>query len=235
MKYSSDSNNNDCVSEILKICGATTNTYSLNDITRRFNTSLDDYFDLAFDADSQWRFDDLNQTSAAPVTQNLVSGTNSYRITAFTGSPIAVLSVNILDDGATVEQLIREEFDPIQFEENYDTSSTGEPTHYTLQGNYIYLRPTPNYSESNGLRAFVDREPLYMLSTDTIKEPGVPKKHHLYLCRKTALPYLLEHKLPHAQAIAQLIQIDEEKIRNFYSTRAKDLPRRMTAFKNDCK
>jgi hypothetical protein len=110
----------------------------------------------------------------------------------------------------------------VNFEELYaSTTASGEPTHYALFGNFIYLRPKPNYNETNGLRVFGDRNPLYMLTTDTIKEPGVPKKHQMYLCRKAALPFLIAKKLPQMPSVAALIQKDEEDIKRFYARRDK--------------
>lgn len=235
MQYNSNSNNEDCVSEVLDICGATTNTYSLNKLTRRFNRALDDYFDIAFEADGTWPFDDFNQSSAAIVTQSLVSGTKTYKISSFDGSAIGIFGISILKDDGTVKKLEPENFTEIEveFESLYDTSNTGEPTHYAKFGDFLYLRPTPNYNETNGLRAYTERDPLYMASNDTTKEPGVPKKHHMWLCRKTALPYLIEKRLPQTQAIAQLVAEGEIDIMRYFSRREKDVVHRMTALKQD--
>lgn len=225
-------NSQDCVTEILSICGATTNTYSLNDITRRFNSALDDYFDIALEADGTWPFDDFNQSSSAIVTQNLASGTNVYKISSFDGSAIGIFGISILKDDGTVKKLDPENFTEIEakFEIDYDTSNTGEPTHYTKFGNFLYVRPTPNYSETNGLRAYTERDPLYMTAADTTKEPGVPKKHHMWLCRATALPYLIEKRLPQVQAIAQIVELGKQDIQRYYSRRGKDTPSRITSY-----
>jgi hypothetical protein len=237
MKYNSDSVSNDCVSEILLICGATTATYSLNNITRRFNSSLDDYFDLAFSASRNWPVDDLNAQSAAITTQNLRADHNAYAIGSFIGvtlgSAVNVLGITIYDDDGKITKLTREDFAEMDFETNYDITATGEPQYYTKFGNYIYVRPTPNYTEANGLRAYVEREPLYMLPSDTNKEPGIPRKHHMYLCRKTSLSYLIDHNLPSAGIIAQQILKDEVEIKQYYATRDKDRPQRMTVFEQD--
>lgn len=233
MNYNSDANSQDCVSEVLAICGATTATYPVNDITRRFNAALDAYFDLAIDSAGPWPMDDNNQASAALVTQNLVSGTNAYKIKSFSGSVVGVLGVYALDDNATSHKLTGEDFLELDFDKDYSTSWVGAPSYYTLYGDFIYLRPTPNYNETNGLRVFVNRAPLYMLTTDTGKEPGIPKAHHFYLCRKTALPYLIEKRLPQAVAIAQLITKDEDDIRRYYARRDKATVHRLTPMKQD--
>jgi len=35
------------------------------------------------------------------------------------------------------------------FTELYDSSNTGTPTHYLKYGDFIYLRPYPDYAEAN--------------------------------------------------------------------------------------
>ena len=179
MTYQSDSNGNDCITEVLAICGATTNTYSVNNITRRFNLALDSYFDIAQDAAGNWPFDDVNQTDSGISTQDIVSGTNKYKISSFTGSAVNIHGVTILDSNGTLRTPSKENFLEVDFETDYSTTYTGTPSYYLLYGNWIYLRPSPNYSETAGLRVYSDRTPLYMLPADTTKEPGVPKKHHL--------------------------------------------------------
>ena len=230
MNYSGESNSQDCVSEIRLMCKATSNTYGINDITRRFNGALDEYFDLAFEADSGWSFDDVNQTTAAIATQTLTSGTNNYKISLFSGSATNILGMAVLDSSGDVQKITPEQIEFTKFETDYDTTNTGLPNTWTKFGDYVYLRPTPNYTRALGLRAYVERNPLYMTVSDTNKEPGTPKKHHMYLCRKTALPYLVENRLPNAGAIAALIQKDEADIKKYFATRDKSIPHRLKSF-----
>src|ERR1044071_4485369 len=206
MQYNSHATNQDCVSEVLKICGATTSTYALVDITRRFNAALDDYFALVFKADKRWQFDDLNETTAPIVTQNIVSGTNSYKLSDFSSTPdkLNLTKLEILDSNDNQLSLIPETMDDLtdSFGKVYSTSVTGTPTNYLKLGIFIYLRPTPNYNKTNGLKGFANRAALYMASTDTTKVPGVPVIHHTYLCRKAALPFLIEKTLPQVNGVA---------------------------------
>jgi len=59
--------------------------------------------------------------------------------------------------------------------------------------------------------------------TKTNKEPGIPVIHHKYLARIAALDFLIENKLPHANAIAQLIAKDESEILRYWQNRDRDL------------
>lgn len=232
MQFNGHSSSQDCVSEILKICGATTSTYSLNDITRRFNAALDDYFALALKADKRWQFDDLNESAAPIVTQNIASGTNAYDLTAFSGTAdkLDITKLEILDSAGNQLTLDPETIDDLtdSFGKLYSTSVTGTPTNYLKLGKFIYLRPTPNYNSSNGLKGFANRAALYMASNDTTKVPGVPVIHHTYLCRKAALPFLIEKNLPQAPGVLVEITKDEKAILDYYGNRNEDMDSRLT-------
>lgn len=237
MQYNSHATNQDCVSEVLKLCNATTATYPLVDITRRFNDALDWYVHLAAKAGKRWPFDNINESSPPLGTQTLTSGTNYYAISSFTGTPTHILSLEVLDSSGNVQPLQGEAFHEVEaaFGETYSTSETGLPTHYTKLGNFIYLRPTPSYTKAAGLRAYILRQTLYVASTDTTKVPGVPTIHHMALCRKAALPFLIENTLPHAPSIAQLIQKDERDILEYHGYRNNDFPSRLTALSQNNK
>lgn len=235
MQYSGHASAQDCVSEIRALCSATSNTYPINDITRRFNAALDRYFEIAHESDQGWPVEDLNQSDVAILPTNLTSGTNKYKISSITGTALNILKVGILDDNASPHLLTPEKFEEVDFDISYATTSVGTPSYYTLYGDYLYVRPTPNYTEANGLRIFADRAPLYMSVTDTTKIPGVAPKyeHYMFLCRFTALPYLIKNLPKEAAAVAQQIQQDEREIARFFSRRQKNTPRRITSFYSD--
>lgn len=240
MQYNSHASNQDCVSEILKICGATTNDYSLNDIARRFNSAMDDYFSIAFESDGRWNFDDLTATTPPLEGYTITSGTNRYKLADFTADIINVLKIEILNSAGTGLFLIPEIFTDTgivtetntsgqlnnisadTFQELYVNAPSGVPTHYIKYGDYIYLRPNPNYTEADGLLVYFNRPAVYVVTGDTTKVPGVPTTHHNALCRMAALPYLIERNLPQARAVAQQIQADMSNIASHYARRGKD-------------
>jgi len=246
MQYNSDADDQDIITEILLICGATTNTYSLKDMTRRFNSALDRYFSIAFDADGRWNFDDINNAAPPIDTQDIVSGTNRYKIGTFTEKVLSLIKLEVLDSAGKGIELIREDISNLDarapgnasgylnggsstrtFQELYLSPTSGTPTHYTKYGDFIYLRPSPDYNETAGLKAYFNRPASYMASTDTTKVPGVPGTHHTYLARAAALPYLIEKELPQAQSVAQEVLIGEQEIRTYFSHRDKDNKQRM--------
>jgi hypothetical protein len=113
------------------------------------------------------------------------------------------------------------------FQKTYIDAGSGTPTHYCKLGDFIYLRPKPDYNETNGLKLYINRPASYMTPSSTDTVPGVPRIHHWALCRKTALPWLLERGKPQAKSIAQLLVQDEADIRRYFAKRNKDIKNRM--------
>lgn len=259
MQYADHATDLDCEDEICKICGTAKDTnYPINDITRRFNAALDRFYTLAFEADGRWNWDDFNEAAPPIGSQNLVSGTNRYAIDTFDvdGTTIVtldILRVEILTSAGKGRFLTPEMFNNLcvdnagaqsgrisgtaedTFKALYVDASSGTPTHYCKFGDYIYLRPKPNYSETDGLVAYVNRPAAYMATTDTTKVPGAPVIFHMYLCRLAALPYLIENNMPSANSIMQLIQIDEQAIKQHFARRDKDIPPGLIVRQEDCR
>lgn len=153
--------NGGIIDEILRMCQTTSAVYSNKAMVARINNALDKYWFLASSSAPKGTFDDTNQSSLPVETQSLVSGTNAYKISSFTNEVLQVLKLSILDDNAKEMDLCREEFEDLDdFQELYSTDSgdQGIPQYWTKMGDYIYIRPCPNYSETNGLRAYVNRE-----------------------------------------------------------------------------
>ncbi len=221
MQYNGDANSQDIVSEILSICGATTAVYSLNDITRRFNSALDDYFSIAFENGKGWNFDDINQSSPPIDTQDIVSGTNRYKLSDFTQTIISLIKLEIEDTDGNGLELTPEIITdlPESFEERYINTDSGTPASYCLYGDYIYLTPKPDYNRTAGLKAYFNRPALYLTPSDTTKVPGVPITHHTALCRMASLPFLIEKGKRQAGSIAQLIMEDKRNIASYFAGR----------------
>lgn len=149
------------IDEVDRICSTTANSYKIKDKIARVNESLDQYWFLAAEAAPQGTLDDTSKTSAPIETQNLVSGTNAYKISSFTNKVLQILRVSVLNDAGDEEDLIYQDFEDVnEFLEEYSTDADdqGQPEYWTKIGDYIYIAPTPNYSETSGLRCYVNRE-----------------------------------------------------------------------------
>jgi hypothetical protein len=155
--------------EIDQICGSNAATFPFKTKTARINSALSRYVSIAFKSNS-WPFDDINQSSPPIDTQDIVSGTNRYKFSSFTEKILSLIKLEILNSDGIGIELIPENFNSFDsnlfyygdssrtFQELYlNTSYTGVPTHYCKYGDFIYLRPFPNYSETDGLKVYFNR------------------------------------------------------------------------------
>jgi len=161
MKLSNPIEKDGLFEETLRICGVTNAVYTNYAMVARANQALDKYWQLASDTAPRGTFDDVNHTSIPVETQSLVAGTNAYKFSDFTNEVLQVLKVSALDEDAKEMDLYREEFEHLDdFVELYstDVGDRGTPQYWTKMGDYIYVRPAPDYAEANGLRCYVNRE-----------------------------------------------------------------------------
>jgi len=64
-------------------------------------------------------------------------------------------------------------------------------------------------------------------------EPGIPAIHHIYLARVASLTRLIDKSEAQSQTLFQLIQRDEERIKEFFSQRSKDIENRLNILVED--
>lgn len=155
-------------------CGTSKENFPIRKKTTYLNDSLDWYFWLAFKAGLNWEFDDSNQTSPPIDTQNIVSGTNRYKFSSFTEKIINLLKLEVANSSGTFLSLTPETLDSFgnvigaesgrisgitgqSFDDIYINADSGTPTHYLKLGDFVYLRPKPNYNATAGLKALFNR------------------------------------------------------------------------------
>lgn len=166
--------NHGLVQNLDRICGSTINQYSLKSKANDLNDALDWYFQIAFRSGLNWELDDSNQTSPPIDTQTLTSGTNRYKLSAFTEKIVNLIKLEILDSNSNNLSLIPETFDSFgnvigsasgqigdgnggSFGDIYVNAPSGTPSHYIKYGDFIYLRPKPDYTIASGLKAYFNR------------------------------------------------------------------------------
>jgi len=194
MQLSNNVTRDGLAEEMDRICGSNETSYSLRNKTARVNSALDRYLTLAFRADRNWNFDDINETSPPIDTQAIVSGTNRYKFSAFTETLLSLIRLEILNSAGKGLSLIPETMEDLNqisignetgrisgigtdtFQERYVNASSGIPTHYIKYGGFIYLRPNPNYSLAAALLAYFNRPASkfeFKSFTVTQASPGV--------------------------------------------------------------
>lgn len=196
--------------------GITGHTPRLKDFTTRINGAIDRFYALIFRYDSNWNYDDRNQTDLPIATTNLVSAQADYQ---FADELLVVSQVFAKDSSGAWHELYAQ--DDRENPKSFLTATTGLPTQYDLVGNSIILTPTPNYNSTSGLKVSFKRNGNKFTYTDGSTPLGIPSLFHMYIPRVASLPYLIEKQLPYKNDIAALIQSDEALIKEFMSTRAK--------------
>lgn len=212
----------------LGTAGISGNTTRLKDFTARINMALDRYFALAFQADGRWPFDDNNQTAPPIESISLVSGQSRYELDDFASEILNINRAEVKDSagqGILLTPLSLSDIKHIDYDEFYETASI--PRHYLKMGEFIDLKPAPNYSLASALTIYFDRPKSAFVSTDTTKVPGIPSLHHGYLARYASLPYLIEKGITHKDDIANLVAIDEQSIIDHFSHRDSDVANKL--------
>lgn len=91
---------------------------------------------------------------------------------------MSLIKLTVLNDDAVEVELIPEDIRNLSdsFLQVYKSTITGTPSHYCKYGDFVYLRPCPNYSETEGLRVYFNRPASkfdFATFTVTIASPGV--------------------------------------------------------------
>lgn len=179
----------------LGILGISGNAILLQRFTNLINIAYGEVVSAIMKVDKNWKWDDSNYTDYPEASITLVDSQRDYELpVASTGANTAtLLRINrvwvLLTDGVT-----RQELTLMGQDEDFDTSSTGMPSKYRLNGKSIYIdqRPaTGSVTLTGGLVIQFQRIPDAFLSTDTTQQPGFMQTYHHLLALKASAWYLL--------------------------------------------
>jgi hypothetical protein len=176
--------------------------------TNRINFGFDRLMPLLLSYCDHIRWDDTNHTANPWGTFTLTSGQADYNI-GDDGSSLDVLNITrvtiLPSSSATVHtELERMTVDDENALVAMTGATSGIPTHFLERNNAIYLYPKPNYTVSAGIRVFFEREQSYFASTDTTKEPGIPKPFHGLLPLYAAYDWLIVNKPDQGTLISRI-------------------------------
>ena len=112
-----------------------------------------------------------------------------------------------------------------------DSTNTGIPTGFLEFGNSIFLNPKPNYDAANGGKLFFERQQSYFTSSDTTKEPGIPKPFHDILAYIASLEWLIVYKPDNAllvNRIKEKLQVKNQQLQDLIDRRTPTVRRMAT-------
>jgi hypothetical protein len=163
--------------------------------TARINRGFDRIMPRLLSYTDHIRWDDVNHTDRPVGTINLVSGQADYTISEDDNKldVLNITAIRILESAtgteyATLERLTLD--DPLALDAiSPNPSVSGTPSYFLENNGTVFLYPEPDYSATSGIKLYFEREQSYFVSTDTIKEPGIPKPFHELLALYASLDW----------------------------------------------
>lgn len=208
--------------------GISGNATLLKIFTGLTNGAYDRLMPLLLSYSNKLRWDDVNHTDLPVGTISIVSGQADYTITQDDNSLdiLNITDVRIFESSSSTEYVTLKEMtidDPRALDAmSPNPTNTGIPTIFLKRGNTIHLYLEPNYSATNGLKIFFEREQSYFISTDTTKEAGIPRPFQGLLPLYAAYDWLLVNKPVNNILITHIesqIEKREQSLRDIISFR----------------
>jgi hypothetical protein len=238
----SDTTNKDGIIELIEDLTGTqsssSSSYTLAKKTRDVNNAFAKYMMLAISSAGRWQVDDTNQADYPIIYTNVTSGQNDYSFTNDGSTPanqiLDITRVEIKDTSGNWRQLQpvdQDDLNGVALDEFMETD--GEPQYYDKRANGIFLYPATNYTQTDSLKIYYNRMPVYFLTTDTTKKPGIPDMFHEYLAIRPAYTYAHSKGLSNKVDLRNEMLSMEEDIKEYYRDRNKDEKLRLrTAYRN---
>lgn len=216
--------------------GITGNTTKLAEFTAEVNLALDEVLATIFEVGGTWQFDDSNHTDYPIITTAIVDGQRDYSFTSDEQGNLIldIYKVLIADSDGNFNEIYpvdQQSNAPSGFTDGLNTE--GLPTWYDKTANGIFLDPIPNYSRSNSLKVFINREGSYFATSDTTKKAGFAGLFHDYLALKPAYKYAVINQLANKTDLEKELFKMTEGIKNHYKAREKDVQKTLRGISNN--
>ena len=191
--------------------------YSLVDRARNVNLEMDEVVVALFKADSNWTWDDIDNSNFPIATGDLVANQDHYSLPDKT---LAINMVRIKDKSGNYQTL-----DAVNRKELNDAElrNKGIPSYYYKLGAAIFPVPVPDYGSTGGIEVQYQRGANHFVGTATDDEPGFASIFHEILPIGAAYRYAFANGMDNKAAM--LKQMKDEKMRSIeehYQSRSKD-------------
>ena len=204
-----------------------TTSYPLADKVLDINVALNDAIDIAIKTCGIGNFDDSNHTDYPIITTNLVSGQRdiSYTVDGSSNLVLDIYKVLVMNPAG-----IYVEIPQVDVQTEYNTQSftdgqnqTGTPSSFDITGNGIIFDVVPNYSQTAGIKIYINREGSVFTTADTTKKPGIDGRLHEYLVVSPAFKYASRNSLATQPNLEKRKLELEAKIERVYGKRNKSV------------
>lgn len=221
MIYSDTTNKQGIVQDVDFLVDTDSNTYSIEDKTRNANRAIDYVSAIIIGSDSTWQWDDTNYTDLPIGVTNLTSTQQDY---TFDDTHLYCEAVEIKTPSGDWIKLLPIDLYTKETEQSISDfdDTPGIPRYYDKVGQSIFLYPTPNYTQTGGLKCFFQRLGVYFDISDTTKKPGFASHLHRYISISVAYDWAVACSHPKLNWLANEKLKYEQQIIKFYSKRIKD-------------
>jgi len=240
LAYSDTTNKDGIIQQIERTVGfddggISDNSNLLKYFTGLVNQALDKVFAIIFDVGGTWQFDDSNHTKYPEITTDLVASQRDYNFTTDQQGNLILDIYRVFVKYPSTAAGYNEIY-PVDKQRDkgtqglYDEVDTeGVPYYYDKTANGIFLDLIPEETVTLGLKILINREGSYFVSTDTTKIPGFAGLFHEFLVLDPAYTWARNKSLPQREALMRDRSVMEEKIRDHYSNRERDVRKRMVS------
>lgn len=211
----------------------TGNATRLKEWVSEVNLALDWVYAIIFEQGGTWQFDDSNHTDYPIITTNIVANQRDYTFTTDEQGNLILDIYKVVVKSSSTGNYV--EIKPVDQQSEEDMASfyngantTGIPTRYDKTANGIFLDCIPNYSATDGLKVFINREGSYFTTSDTTKKPGFAGLFHEILVLQPSYKYAYRNGLTNLNILKAETMEMEEKIKKHYGKRERDTKRRLT-------
>ena len=196
--------------------------------TTRLNLAMDRAYELIFEADGRYQFDDSNHTKHPIMFFDLVQGQTDYTFTADQQSNL-ILDIQKVAILNSATETLYNEVAPrdVQTSGQMDNllagnTEQGVPTAYDKTGNGFFFDKPPSYNATNGVKVYFSREGSYFTTSDTTKMPGFLGTHHTFLADHATFDYSKYNDISNVNITFSEIRRQEKALKKSYARRAED-------------
>ena len=204
---------------------------SVADANRLFKYAIDDYSYHALVSDGVHKFDDLTHVNSSaqptyPIATSTVSPTASKIQLDATFLMLDRVTVTVEGVEKPLRAIDRRDFKTESYADVFGAS--GLPQAYDYDAHGIQVVPTPDASYT--VTAYYSRAARYIDVTDDTIEIGIPRIHPYYLilhaCRQLGFRTIDGNRVDISNELDKW-EGERGKIRDFYSRRDEDRPKRI--------
>ena len=196
--------------------------------TTSVNLAKTDALRFILDSDGRVQFDDSNHNDNPIVFFDIVATQRQYSFTEDENGHL-ILDIAKVAIKKSATDTIYEELRPRDARQDNnspyvkdDSSVTGVPYDYDRTSSGIKFDPIPDYSATNGIKVYIDRETTFYVVGDSTKTTGFDPRIDEYLVVKPMLNYAMANNLASVPLYRERVALLERDIKKIYGRKGND-------------